>query len=70
MESKGKVDSSVTLNILYNSISAFLSNFSLESPKQNFSYIQTGLFTHLLEIHIFNFSLLLRLKLSLPRSWH
>lgn len=69
MESKGKVDSSVTLNILYNSISAYLSNFSLESPKQNF-YIQTGLFTHLLEIHIFNFSLLLQLKLSLPRSWH
>lgn len=37
MESKGKVDSTVTLNILYNSISAYRSNFSLESPKQNFS---------------------------------
>lgn len=38
MESKGKVGSTVTLNIFYNSISAYLSNFSLESPKQKLLY--------------------------------
>lgn len=47
----GKVDSTVTLNTLHNLISTYLGNFTLESPKRKFSYIQTGLFTDLLEIH-------------------
>lgn len=57
-----KVDSTVTLNILHNSISTYLGNFTLESPKQKFSYIQTDLFTDLLEIHFTNFLLAIMAK--------